>query len=138
MTDFKTAYTRTRSPYLTVGDSKTKQSFKQECDVNTLLKKYRKTGLLEHVNMYQGRYENLSDPVDYQTALNLVLSATAAFDSLPSQVRKQFSNSPHEFLTFVNNPENESAMRDLGLLPPEIVPDVTPPVLDPVEPEPEA
>lgn len=110
---------RQRSPFLTLGKSKTKQSFKAECDINTILKNYKKTGLLSHVSQYQGKYEDLSQPTDYQTALNLVIDAQLAFDTLPSQIRKQFQNDPAQFLNFVDNPENEDKMIEMGLLPPK-------------------
>lgn len=103
----------------TGNESMTQQNFKDECDINNILKKYKRTGLVEHVASHGGRYEDLSQPVDYQTALNVVISAQAAFDSLPSDIRKQFGNNPQEFLEFVNNPDNQAKMADLGLIPQE-------------------
>lgn len=115
---------------------RTKQSFKRECDINHILAKYRKTGLLDHVQKYQGRYEDITSAVDYQTALNVMLDAESAFNTLPSEVRKKFSNSPSDFLTFVSNPDNADEMANLGLIPkrplveqpapPSAEPEVTP------------
>lgn len=135
------AYERQRSDFNTIGKSATKQSFKDECDINTILKKYRKSGLLEHVSQYQGKYADLSEPTDYQTALNIVIQATAAFDSLPSNIRKRFANNPGAFLEFADNPDNQEEMIKLGLAtrkPSEEVPAEVPPVVVPKEPEPQA
>jgi len=97
------------------GQSRTKQSFKAECDINTILKKYQKTGLLSHVSQYQGRYEDLPSEIDYQQSLNAIIAAEESFSSLPSKIRARFGNDPAEFLQFVENPANENEMIDLGL-----------------------
>lgn len=112
----RSAYSKnTRSPFLTMGDSRTKQCFKDECDLNNILRKYRKTGLIEHLSVHQGDYKDISEPIDYQTALNTVLSAQVAFDSLPSDLRKQFDNNPGLFLDFVDNPDNADKLVEMGL-----------------------
>lgn len=113
---FKKPYgKRDRVTFQTVGDSRTQQNFKKECDINNILKKYQKTGLVEHVSLFKGNYEDLSDPVDYQTALNICIDAQNAFDSLPSSIRKRFANNPQSFIEFVNDPANSDEMYDLGL-----------------------
>lgn len=140
MTVIKSAYELHDRVQLDTGsDSEVQQCFKDECDMNFILRKHQKTGLLDHVNTYKGDYADLSEPVDYQTALNVVISAESAFSSLPSNIRKQFENSPHKFLEFVNNPDNIDSLRDLGLAKPlEQAPADLPPVVDPVEPKLEA
>lgn len=81
------------------GPSRTKQSFKEECDVNNILRKYEKTGLITHVAAYKGRYEELPDPIEYQDALHAIRDAEVAFSSLPSKVRRYFNNDPAAFLS---------------------------------------
>ncbi len=103
---------------LACGATMTKQSFKDECDINNILKKYDKTGILEHRNKYEGQYADVTGVVDYQTALNIVSSAEAAFMSLPASIRSQFQNDPHEFLAFAQDPENEDALIEMGLANP--------------------
>ena len=39
--------------------SLTKQSFKDECNINNIMSKYMKDGLIGHVNKHQGRYDDL-------------------------------------------------------------------------------
>lgn len=116
---FKKPYgSRSRKPTVINGPSLTHQSFKQECDINFIMRKYQRTGLADHVNQYQGDYSDLTEVPDYHEAMNKIISANEAFSSLSSSIRKKFSNDPAEFLDFVSNPENESEMRDMGLLPP--------------------
>lgn len=97
------------------GPSLTQQHMKDECDINRILKKYQKDGILRHVSRFGGRYEDLPDSIDYQESLNAVMAAEAAFLSLPSSVRSRFENDPGRFLAFVGDPANENEMIDLGL-----------------------
>lgn len=96
--------------------SMTKQSFKAECDINQILRKWQKTGLVEHVAQFDGRYDDVSGVVDYQDALGQVMAAEEAFASLPSGLRKRFENDPGKFMDFVLNDKNREEMRALGLL----------------------
>lgn len=140
MTEFKKAYDKRNRVCPPAGsESMTQQHFKKECDINYILKKYQKTGLVEHVQQFGGRYEDLSQPVDYQTALNIVIEANAAFSSLPSSVRKRFSNNPQEFLEFASNPDNAQEMAKLGLTKSLESPSVAqPPIESPSPAEPES
>lgn len=115
---FATAYENKRqSKKFIEGASMTKQAFKRECDINHIMAKYQKTGLIDHVNVHQGDYSDLTDVPTYHDAMNKVISANESFATLPSNIRKQFNNNPAEFLDFVSNPDNQDAMRQMGLLP---------------------
>lgn len=120
--------------------SRTKQSFAEESQINLIMAKYEKTGLITHVKNHAG-YANMPDGLEYQEALQLTIDAQLAFDELPAKVRREFDNDPFTFLAFVENPENVERMGELGLLEPVV--DTTPPVADPaseaaVEPAPGA
>lgn len=98
------------------GPSLAKQSFKKECDINHIMSKYLKTGLINHVAKYNGKYgESLPTDFDYQDACNAVLEAQEIFMSVPSDIRRKFNNDPAEFLEFVKNPENIEKMYEMGL-----------------------
>lgn len=113
---FKKPYDeKTRVVTKIVGHSMTHQSFKKECDINNILSKYRKTGIVEHVNRFKGDYADIADVGSYMDALNVVRDASDSFQELPSEIRKEFDNSPSKFLDFVKNPENIDKMYDLGL-----------------------
>jgi phage internal scaffolding protein len=114
---FKTAYSKKSRVQLDTGPvSLTEQHHKQACDINHLLRRYQKTGLLDHVNRYQGRYEDVSTIEDYQTSLNTIAAAHECFDSLPSSIRKKFSNDPQVFLDFVSVDENIPELIEMGLI----------------------
>lgn len=101
-----------------VGPSLTKQAFLAETDINNIMRKFEKTGLIEHVNRYQGDYADVATAPDFQMALDIVMRAEEAFASLPAKVRRRFDNSPAAFLEFTANPANEAEMRELGILLP--------------------
>lgn len=125
---FRTGY----SPHMAVqfqtsGLSRTKQSFKNECDVNNILKNYNKTGILPEGN--PGEYRDL-DGTDYQEYMNTIAGAQSHFNDLSSAIRKRFGNDPSQFLSFVHDDKNIAEAQNLGLLrddyqPPEIM--ISPP-----------
>jgi phage internal scaffolding protein len=113
---FKTPYSGSRYRVsLDCGPGLAQQHFKDECDVNRILAKYQRTGLIDHVNRFNGDYADLSDVPDFQASLDAVISAQEAFLTLPSSVRKQFDNDPAAFLDFVHNPDNRDEMVKMGL-----------------------
>lgn len=94
---------------------RTKQSFKDECDINKILKRFQDKGQLPQ-NMKSGQiYGDFSEIADYQTSLNKVISAKNTFDSLPAKVRERFSNDPWKFLSFASDANNLQEMVSLGL-----------------------
>lgn len=95
-----------------------KQSFQAECDINTIMSKYQKTGLIEHVQKFQGSYGDFTSVADYQLSLNQVLAAQEAFDALPSTVRARFQNNPGAMLAFLEDPANRDEAVKLGLVEP--------------------
>lgn len=103
-------------PLVCPEESLTKQSFADECDFNAVMSRWERTGVIEHVNASPPQYADVSDLVDYQTALNTVMSARTAFDGLPSAVRERFGNNPGALLAFLNDPNNRDEGVSLGLI----------------------
>jgi len=93
-----------------------KQSFADECNINTIMSKYQKTGLIDHVNRVAGSYGDFTSVQDYQLSLNQVIQAQDAFDQLPSTVRKRFGNNPSELMAFLQDPDNRDEAVKLGLV----------------------
>ncbi len=114
--EFVTAY----GPKKRVGLScpspgRTKQSMAAECDINNIMAKYDKTGLLDFVNEHQPNYGDCVG-VDFANALGTVARARDMFAQLPGQVRQDFNNDPEEFFDFVNDPENHDEAVEMGLI----------------------
>lgn len=96
-------------------ENRTKQSFKNMCNINEIMKKYKKNGELPGIIKENPKYGDFTNVPTYQEGLNTIIKAQAQFDALPSNVRKRFHNEPAEFLEFVNNEENKDEMIKMGL-----------------------
>lgn len=92
-----------------------KQSFKDECDINRIMKKYLNTGTIPQ-GLAVGRYGDFSEGVDYLDAQVTIKNAEAQFLAVPAQLRKEFDNDPARFLDWVHDPKNLDRMQQLGLL----------------------
>ena len=100
--------------------SLTQQQFKEESDINTIVDRFMKSGVLPNpINMPQ--FVDYEGVFDFQSAMNTVRQADENFMRLDAKVRARFNNSPQEFLEFFANSENfEEAIR-LGLAIPQAV-----------------
>ncbi len=98
-------------------DDRTKQSFKDECDIDNILKQFKRTGLVTHVSSRPPQFMDVSEVPDYQTALDNVIETGKLFMQLDAETRKRFDNEPSKFLDFCVDPGNEDELRKLGLLP---------------------
>jgi phage internal scaffolding protein len=111
---FKKAYDSVRYQTVMSGESLTEQSHKASTDINNIVNKYARTGVLEHRNEYRGEY-GFCDGKTFQEAMFTVQKARDMFNELPSHVRQKFDQNPAKFLDFVQNPENAKQMVEMGL-----------------------
>jgi phage internal scaffolding protein len=101
-------------------ESLTKQSFKEQSDINVIVNKFMKTGVMpETVNM--PRYGDFTEATDYQTALNLVMQAEDAFMELPATLRARFENDPGQLLAFIEDDSNRAEAEALGLVQAQVI-----------------
>ena len=101
-------------PVVNTGPGLTKQSHKDETNVNLILRRYQKTGMINFVNAQKGAYMD-TDPIEFQEAMNMIIQANNMFAKIPSGIRKRFGNDPKEFYEFLHNPENMDEMVRMGL-----------------------
>lgn len=97
------------------GVSLTKQCFKDDCDINNILRKYETTGVLPEVIKTNPQYGDFSDVLSYEDSLNVVAMAQEQFSYLSAKVRRRFDNDPAKFLEFVDDPSNLEESYDLGI-----------------------
>lgn len=102
-------------------ESKVQQHQAEETDINYIVKRFLKTGVLPQTRA-DGVYGDFSEVPDFSTAQLVIREGKEAFDALPAQVRKRFNNDPAAFVEFATNPENESELRKMGLLDPKPAP----------------
>jgi phage internal scaffolding protein len=106
--------TRRRVQFSTTGQTMTRQSHKKECDINNIVYRYRKDGVITHLNKHGETYDDVSG-ADYRKWMNKLVSAREMFEELPSHVRNKFGNDPSIFLDYVQDPDNMDEMRKIGL-----------------------
>lgn len=109
-----------------VGEGRTKQSFKAECDINNIMKRYLKTGILDFVSKHAPRYGDCRVK-DYQDSMLVVAEARSMFEAMPAELRARFNNEPAEFLAFMEDERNKPEAIKLGLLKEEVIPENTAP-----------
>lgn len=107
--------------------SRTRQEFKLECDINRILDRFQKTGVIDHLVKREPRFFDALGVPDFHEAQNLVVEARSLFAELPAKVRKRFSNDPGEFLEYMSDPANAEQARAWGLLPPLQTPEAAKP-----------
>lgn len=113
--------------------SRTKQSFAKEADINNIMMRASKTGLLVDPSVVSNRRPNFgdfSDVGDFQSIVNRIRSVEGAFMMLSAKIRSKFDNDAGKLLDFVADPVNAKEAQELGLLP---VPVVPVPVNEPAE-----
>ena len=101
----KTNIDYTDIPTLTVQDQH------DSTEINRILDRFQRTGLIEHVNKNQAQYGEFSQ-YSYHENLNMIHTIQESFDELPSQVRKQFENDPQKWIEYLGNPDAISDMKD--------------------------
>lgn len=98
--------------------SLTKQSLSADANINNIVSKYHKTGVLGNPNFtsnIQPMFVDLTTAPSFQEAHNRIAAAQSAFESLPSDLRAKFDNDPQKLLDFYQNDANLEECYELGL-----------------------
>src|SRR5260370_11458208 len=96
-------------------ESLTRQSEVADADINTIMSRYERSGLLPGMQR-EGLFMDVSGIGDYRDALERVMHAQEVFAALPAKVRERFKNDPAALVDFAVDPKNEEEMFALGLL----------------------
>lgn len=96
------------------------QQFKDECDINNILRQFNVTGLLPQAPL-SPRYGDFTGITDYHSALNAVIAAEDGFMALPADLRARFQNDPEQLIEFLDQPENYDEAVKLGLVDTKMV-----------------
>ncbi len=114
-------------------DGRTKQCFKNECDIKKIMARADKAGTISHLEKFQGVYADYSN-VDFQKMTQELTRGREIFDELPAELRQEFSQSPQKFFAYVNDPANINDLRKKlpGLAEPgrQIINPTRPPTAD--------
>jgi phage internal scaffolding protein len=111
-----------------VDRSLAQQSAADECDINTIVKRFHLTGQLPE-NVRVPSYSDFEGVFDFQSAMNAIVEAERSFMKMPADTRARFLNDPQRFVAFCSDEKNLEEMRKLGLAVPKEEPVVPAPVV---------
>ncbi len=100
----------------------TEQSHKNQCDVNRIIEKYDKSGIITHVSKFEGKFGDTTG-ADFQSMQQTVANARNMFNELPADIRSRFENDPTNLLTFMEDESNRDEAIKLGLINPQWTPE---------------
>lgn len=103
---------RGRVKFVCRNPSRTQQHYKDVCDVNKIMARFKKTVGVDYLSKFsgycQGTFGDFSNVSDYRSALDQVMQVEDVFMDLPPEVRKKFSNDPALFLDAFNRKDISS------------------------------
>lgn len=105
---------------LNTEESMTNQSDANETNINLIVAKYLKTGMIPQVSKLQPLYGDFTQIGSYTDALETIRAAQDAFMEVPAKIREQFGNDPARFIEYVHDPKNIDQLRAWGLANPKI------------------
>lgn len=94
----------------------TEQHHKDECDINNIMSKFSSNPSLIFADPSALNYSDVSEHVDYHSALNYVRRIDDMFLQIPANIREKFDNDPQKFVDFMNDENNLGTMQELGLV----------------------
>lgn len=95
--------------------SLTDQSFKEESDINEILRRFGKTGELpeNYRAPLSGDFSNLQT---YEEMQNAIADANSRFMEMPAELREKFENSPARLMNFLDDEKNRDEAIKLGIV----------------------
>lgn len=122
---FRTHYSpQVRVTFETEGESLTEQQFAEESQILNKIRKYDSQGFFDSINKNPAQYTDFTQVRDLADAIDQIEQAREAFQTIPSDVRKKFNNSPSEFFDFASKESNYDELVKLGLATAKIVHEV--------------
>lgn len=120
-------FTRFNRPFVSgltcLKPSMTSQEFKDECNVNNILKRYAAQAQVMGVPLSEllpklgsAPYGDFTNLDSFMEMKNKVARATQVFEALPSDVRAKYGNTVEGFLGALNNPDEYKFLSERGVL----------------------
>ncbi len=102
------------------GKSLTKTEFTKDANINQIIKKHDKTGILGNpltACTIQPQFGDMTNSITLYDMQLKLKTAGEEFLALPTKIRDRFHNDPGELIDFMSNPDNKEEAIKLGLLP---------------------
>ena len=93
----------------------TEQAHKDICDINKIIARFDRDGVITHVKDFEGNFGNMTGG-DFQDAMNMIAKAKNLFNQLPAKIREEFDNNPAKLLSFMEDPSNRDKAIEMGII----------------------
>lgn len=113
MKSFRGPHERVRTPVGT--RSRTKQAFKDECDINLIIKRQQEGVPGTHFNAKEPKFGDFSEGTDLKSAIDGVQQAREDFAKLPASVRAAAGNKPEQMLAMMEDEKGQLMLQEAGL-----------------------
>lgn len=98
----------------TGSESLVQQQFRDEVDINTIVKRFGLTGQAPSSGL-EGVYGDFEGITDYASAVAAIEKARESFMVVPPEVREKFDNDPGKLLEFVSRAKKQAQVDTLEL-----------------------
>lgn len=98
-------------------DSLVQQAFRDEVDINTIVRRYGITRDLPF-GPSGAMYGDFTGIEDFESAVALVDRARRGFESLPAEIREKFHNNPGELARFAASVSEDEFLAATNVAPP--------------------
>jgi len=99
-------------------ESRVEPQHREECNINTIMRKMHAQGILPHFKS-GGNFGDFTAYSDFHDCHNRILAAEADFMAMPSELRYKFDNDPGKLLDFLHDPANRAECVEMGLIAPD-------------------
>ena len=99
--------------------SMTKQEFKDDCDVKSVMQRWAQTGVLDHTRVSPPTYGDTTlTPASYQEALEISRLVENEFNALDPETRAEYDNDPAAYLEHLEQQAHEREIEPEPEAPP--------------------
>ena len=90
------------------------QSFRDSCELSTILERFQKTGDVEILQKRKAVFADVTEmPTTYADVLKLNIASEQLFNSLTAEQRLKFNNNPDEFLASIGTDKYNEVFKPL-------------------------
>ncbi len=94
--------------------SETLQSDGDRADIKKILKRYKSVGIVDHLNLTESTYQDVSEIGDFADVMRIAQEAEQQFMQLPSKVREIFNHDVANWLDTAHDQEKRLQLLEEG------------------------
>lgn len=100
----------------------TTQADRNEADINKIIARFEKAGMITTLNKNQPFYGDVSEFDGLQDAIIKVQNANELFMDMSAAIRERFDNDPVKMIEFLQDERNRKEAEELGMIVPRPAP----------------